>query len=168
VTYQFDGFTLDTATRRLPRGAREPHLSPGFRSADSAGREPLHAMSKADLHQKLWSSTYVLDTNLAGLVAELRRELGDAADDPRYIRTGSGFGGVCDCLSIGGPRRKFFITGFDGKDRRNHASARSSDHRWSHKWGVLTLASCDKTPIRPSPLPTAADHARRRVAGMVK
>jgi DNA-binding CsgD family transcriptional regulator len=50
------------------------------------------AMSKADLQQKLWPSTYVLETNLAGLVAEVRQVLNDSADDPRYIRTMHRFG----------------------------------------------------------------------------
>ena len=49
-------------------------------------------MSKAELHEKLWPSTYVLETNLAGLVAEIRRALEDSAEHPRYIRTVQRFG----------------------------------------------------------------------------
>ena len=33
------------------------------------------AMSKDDLQAALWPSTYVLETNLAGLIAEVRRAL---------------------------------------------------------------------------------------------
>ena len=50
------------------------------------------AMSKADLLKHLWPSTFVLETNLAGLIAEVRRALGDAADDPRFVRTMHRFG----------------------------------------------------------------------------
>jgi DNA-binding winged helix-turn-helix (wHTH) protein len=50
------------------------------------------AMSRAELQQHLWPSTYVLDTNLASLIAEVRRALIDASEDPRYIRTVHRFG----------------------------------------------------------------------------
>ncbi len=49
-------------------------------------------MAKSDLHGKLWPATYVADTNLASLVAELRRALSDPAQAPRYIRTMHRFG----------------------------------------------------------------------------
>ena len=50
------------------------------------------AMSRGELQQHLWPSTYVLDTNLASLIAEVRRALIDASEDPRYIRTVHRFG----------------------------------------------------------------------------
>ena len=49
-------------------------------------------MSKSELHQHLWPSTHVLDTNLASLIAEIRHTLGDSADSPRYVRTVHRFG----------------------------------------------------------------------------
>jgi hypothetical protein len=39
------------------------------------------------LHRQLWPSTFVLETNLASLVAEVRRALGDSADEPQFVRT---------------------------------------------------------------------------------
>ena len=50
------------------------------------------AVSRAELQQHLWPSTYVLDTNLASLIAEIRRALIDDSEDPRYIRTVHRFG----------------------------------------------------------------------------
>jgi hypothetical protein len=50
------------------------------------------AMSRKELHQELWPSTFVLETNLAGLVAEVRRALGDNADKPTFVRTMHRFG----------------------------------------------------------------------------
>jgi hypothetical protein len=50
------------------------------------------AMSRAELQQHLWPSTYVLDTNLASLIAEIRRALIDDSEEPRYIRTVHRFG----------------------------------------------------------------------------
>jgi hypothetical protein len=50
------------------------------------------AMSKAELQQRLWPSTFVEETNLAGLAAELRRALRDSATHPVFLRTVYGFG----------------------------------------------------------------------------
>jgi DNA-binding winged helix-turn-helix (wHTH) protein len=93
VTYRFDEFTLDSRTRRLLRGEEEVHLSPkAFDLLLQLVENHTRAMSKAELHERLWPSTYVLETNLAGLVAEIRRALDDSADQPRYIRTMQRFG----------------------------------------------------------------------------
>jgi len=50
------------------------------------------ALSKAELQQRLWPSTFVGETNLATLVAEIRRVLGDTAAEPEYVRTVHRFG----------------------------------------------------------------------------
>ena len=93
MTYRFDDFTLDVDTRRLLRHDEELHLSPKALDLLTVLIENrAQAMTKGDLLQRLWPSTYVADTNLAGLVAELRRALGDSPDDPRYIRTMQRFG----------------------------------------------------------------------------
>lgn len=93
VTYQFGAFTLDSGTRRLLKGKQEVHLSPkAFDLLLLLIENRSQAMAKNELHQRLWPSTYVAETNLAGLIAELRRALGDSAEDPRYIRTMHRFG----------------------------------------------------------------------------
>jgi DNA-binding winged helix-turn-helix (wHTH) protein len=84
---------LDSRTRRLLRDGREVHLSPkAFDLLLSLVENRSRAMSRADLQATLWPSTFVLDTNLAGLVAEVRRALGDDADDPQFVRTMHRFG----------------------------------------------------------------------------
>ena len=93
MTHRFDEFMVDSRTRRLLRGEAEVHLSPkAFDLLLQLVENHTRAMSKAELHEKLWPSTFVLETNLAGLVAEIRRALDDAADQPRYIRTMQRFG----------------------------------------------------------------------------
>jgi DNA-binding winged helix-turn-helix (wHTH) protein len=93
LTHEFDDFALDVGTRRLLRHGQEVHLSPKALDLLSVLIEHRErAMSKADLLDRLWPSTYVADTNLAGLVAELRRALGDSADDSSYVRTVQRFG----------------------------------------------------------------------------
>jgi DNA-binding winged helix-turn-helix (wHTH) protein len=93
MTYRFDEFTLDSGTRRLLRTEQEVHLSPkAFDLLTLLVENASRAVPKAELQQKLWPSTYVQETNLATLVAEIRRALGDPADDPRYVRTMHRFG----------------------------------------------------------------------------
>jgi DNA-binding winged helix-turn-helix (wHTH) protein len=93
VTYRFDDFTLDVRTRRLLRRDSEIHLSPkAFDLLSLLIENRDRAMSKAELQARLWPSTYVLETNLAGLVVEIRRALGDPAEEPRFVRTVQRFG----------------------------------------------------------------------------
>jgi len=92
-SYRFDSFTLDSRTRQLVRDDVEIHLSPkAFDLLLTLVENRSRAMERAELHQRLWPSTYVLDTNLASLVAEIRRALVDTADDPRFVRTMHRFG----------------------------------------------------------------------------
>jgi DNA-binding winged helix-turn-helix (wHTH) protein len=91
--YRFGDFAVDVRTRRLLKDDQELHLSPkAFELLVTLVENRAQALSKAELQQKLWPSTYVLETNLAGLVAEIRHVLGDPADDPLYIRTMHRFG----------------------------------------------------------------------------
>lgn len=90
---RFGPCTLDSEQREL-RGALESvPLSP--RAFDLlaylAARRP-RAASKDELLDALWPDAFVSESNLAGLVAEIRRALGDDARDPRYLRTVHGFG----------------------------------------------------------------------------
>jgi len=93
VIYRFGDCAVDVRTRRLLRNEQEVHVSPkAFELLVMLIENRAQALSKAELQQKLWPSTYVLETNLAGLIAEIRHVLGDSADDPLYIRTMHRFG----------------------------------------------------------------------------
>ena len=93
MAYEFDEFALDLGTRRLLRNHEEVHLSPKALDLLSVLIENRSkALPKAQLLETLWGSTHVAETNLAGLIAELRRALGDSAETPRYIRTIQRFG----------------------------------------------------------------------------
>ena len=92
-TVRFGPFSLDAATRQLLRNDREVSLSPkAFQllSLLVANRE--RAMSKQELHQSLWPSTFVLETNLSSLIAEIRRALDDDTAKPQFVRTMHRFG----------------------------------------------------------------------------
>jgi DNA-binding winged helix-turn-helix (wHTH) protein len=88
VFVRFGPFTLDTDRRQVLEGDRPVHLS---RKAFDAlavlmERRP-NAVTKEELHARLWPDTFVVDANLSVLVAEIRRALGDDAQTPTFIRT---------------------------------------------------------------------------------
>ena len=81
VSYRFGRFVLDCDTRQLLRDGSEVHLSPkAFELLAILLANQPRAVSKTELQERLWPSTFVEETNLAGLVAEIRRALGDSAD----------------------------------------------------------------------------------------
>ena len=51
-----------------------------------------NAISKGELHQLLWPSTFVAESNLAALVNEVRKALHDSAAQSRFVRTVPRFG----------------------------------------------------------------------------
>lgn len=93
MLYRFAEFTLDDDTRQLLFRNDELHITPkAFQLLQLLVANPARALSKADLQQQIWPATYVEETNLATLVAEIRRLLHDSAATPRFIRTVYGFG----------------------------------------------------------------------------
>ena len=90
---QFGDLTLDSGTRQLRRGAIEVRISPkAFDLLTILLDARPRALSKADLQQRLWPDAFVSESNLAGLVAEIRRAVGDDARTPRFVRTVQRFG----------------------------------------------------------------------------
>jgi DNA-binding winged helix-turn-helix (wHTH) protein len=89
----FGGVMLDSDARQLLRGAEPVSLSPkAFDLLTYLIENRPNALSKDVLHHRLWPGVFVSDTNLAGLVAEIRRALGDDARTPRFVRTVQRFG----------------------------------------------------------------------------
>jgi DNA-binding winged helix-turn-helix (wHTH) protein len=93
VVYRFGDFTLDHDIRQLFRGGTELHLSPkAFELLTILLVNRSRAVSKRELQEHLWPSTFVEETNLAGLIAEIRRALQDSASTPSFVRTVYRFG----------------------------------------------------------------------------
>jgi len=89
----FGGVVLDTEARQVLRGNEPIALSPkAFDLLAFLVENRPNALSKDVLHERLWPEMFVSDTNLAGLVAEIRRALGDDARTPRFVRTVQRFG----------------------------------------------------------------------------
>ncbi len=93
MVYRFGDFTFDHDRRQLFLNETELHLSPkAFELLAELLANRSRALSKEELQQCLWPSTFVEETNLAGLVAEIRRALRDSASSPMFVRTVYGFG----------------------------------------------------------------------------
>jgi DNA-binding winged helix-turn-helix (wHTH) protein len=93
VRLRFGGFVFDAESRQLRGPAGEVHLSP--KAFDLLGlllESRPRALSKAELHDRLWAGTFVSDSSLASLVKEIRRALGDPVRRPAFLRTVHGFG----------------------------------------------------------------------------
>lgn len=88
MIYRFGDFTLNDNTRQLLSPSGELHLSPKAHELLTillASRP--NVVSKSELQERLWPETFVQETNIAGLVAEIRRNIRDPADTPLFIRT---------------------------------------------------------------------------------
>jgi DNA-binding winged helix-turn-helix (wHTH) protein len=92
VVYRFSTFALDTGTRQLVSSDGELHVSPkAFELLTMLLSSAPRAVSKSDIQERLWPATFVQETNIASLVAEIRRAI-RTTDSPAFIRTVYRFG----------------------------------------------------------------------------
>ena len=90
---RFGEFTLDRSTRQLRRGEAEVHLEPkAFELLSLLVQRRPSAVSKPEIRDILWPGTFVSDSSLTGLIAQIRAALGDDRRRSRYLRTVHGFG----------------------------------------------------------------------------
>ena len=85
---RFGEFFLDVDLRQLRGPSGDLHLSPkAFDLLALLVANRTRVLSKVELQEQLWPETFVIDTNLASLIAEIREALSDDAKHPRFIRT---------------------------------------------------------------------------------
>ena len=101
---RFDGFVLDRARRLLMRDGNPLHLTPkAFDLLALLVDQAPRVVSKRELHERLWTETFVSDATLVGVVKELRRVLDDRSPDRPIIRTAHRVG-YAFCRSIDAPK----------------------------------------------------------------
>ena len=89
----FGDCTFDPVRREVRRGFEQIHLSPkGFELLRLLIEARPRALAKPELLERLWPGVFVSEASLAGLVAEIRRAIGEDAREPRHLRTVHGFG----------------------------------------------------------------------------
>jgi DNA-binding winged helix-turn-helix (wHTH) protein len=91
----FGPFTLDPDARQLVHSSdrRPVHRSrKAFELLTVLADARPRAISKQELRDRLWPSTFISEATIASVVAELRDALGERGREGRYIRTVHGFG----------------------------------------------------------------------------
>src|SRR6476661_1050476 len=89
----FAGFAFDSDTREVFRKDAAVPVSPkAFELLELLIRNRPRAVSKEEIHERLWPKTFVSDASLSNLVAELRATFDDDARRPRVLRTVQRFG----------------------------------------------------------------------------
>ncbi|HSS43898.1 MAG TPA: FHA domain-containing protein [Thermoanaerobaculia bacterium] len=84
---------MDSETRELLRRGESVHLSPkAFQFLELLLDNRPRALSKAQIHERLWPGTFVSDGTLTSLLAEVRSAIEDDAREPRFVRTVYRFG----------------------------------------------------------------------------
>jgi len=79
---------VDLGARLVRRGGTDVHLPPkAFDLLLILVRNQPNAVPHEQLHAALWPGVHVSETSLPALVTQLRKALGDTADEGRVIRT---------------------------------------------------------------------------------
>lgn len=161
VSVRFEHFVLDSGRRDLSRDGTPVHLSPkAFELLEALVECRPDAVSKADLFERLWPQTIVVEGNLPNLVAEIRAALGGRAGNARLIRTVHRFGyAFCgEATELGRPatRRPRALFRLEigtsvvelaegenllGRDRESVVPLR--DSTVSRRHAVIRIAGCD-------------------------
>ncbi len=90
---RFGECVLDSGTRELSAGGKTVHLTPkAFELLEILIESRPRAVSKTEIHERLWRDTFVADGTLTSLLAEVRSAIGDAGRETQWIRTVHRFG----------------------------------------------------------------------------
>lgn len=94
---RFGDVTFDSGRRSVFRGPQAVHLSPkAFRLLELLLSKRPNAIPKAEILETVWPDSVVSEGSLAALVKDLRRAVGDGAEEPTFLRTVHGFGYAFD------------------------------------------------------------------------
>lgn len=90
---RFGDCLLDSETRQLSVRGETVHVQPkAFQFLELLLENRPKAVSKSQIHDKLWPGTFVSDSTLTSLLVEVRDVIGDEARRPLYVRTVHRFG----------------------------------------------------------------------------
>jgi DNA-binding winged helix-turn-helix (wHTH) protein len=93
MRFSFGECLLDSETRQLTARGEIVHIQPkAFQLLELLLENRPRAVSKSQIHERLWPGTFVSDGTLTSLLVELRSAIGDEARNPLFVRTVHGFG----------------------------------------------------------------------------
>jgi DNA-binding winged helix-turn-helix (wHTH) protein len=91
--YEFEGFCLDVRRRLLTRGGSSVPLTPkAFETLLVLVRGSGRVLTKGEIISEVWPGVFVEESNLAQNIFLLRRALGEAKGEHRFIVTAPGAG----------------------------------------------------------------------------
>jgi DNA-binding winged helix-turn-helix (wHTH) protein len=97
VKVRFRNVVFDDESRQLWRDGTPVHLSlKAFDLLRLLFHDRPAAVSKSDIQEHLWPSTFVTEGNIASLIAKIREAIGDTGHAGGIIRTVHGFGYAFD------------------------------------------------------------------------
>jgi DNA-binding winged helix-turn-helix (wHTH) protein len=86
--YEFGGFRLEVAERRLTQGTQRVHLAPKtYDVLVVLVQHPGHLVTKGELLGRVWPNIAVEEGILTVHISGLRKILGDITRSPLYIET---------------------------------------------------------------------------------
>ena len=102
----FGDFVLDRGTRQLLRGEQERPLRPkAFELLELLLDHRPNVVARERIRDRLWPGTFVSESTLATLMAEVRVALDESAKQPSFLRTVHGVGfAFCGQAVETGPR----------------------------------------------------------------
>ncbi len=111
MRFRFGNCVLDTETRELSVGGKTVHLTPkAFELLEILIENRPRALSKSEIHERLWRDTFVSDGTLTSLLAEVRSAIGDTVTESHLIRTvhrfGYAFSGIAVEENVRSPARR--------------------------------------------------------------
>ncbi len=90
---RFGRCLFDGDARELRRdGAPKPVSPKALQFLELLLQERPRALSKQEIHERLWPDSFVSDSSLARVANEVRSAIGDDARDPQFVRTVHRFG----------------------------------------------------------------------------
>ncbi len=93
MAVNFGPFVLDRGTHQLRRGPEERRLGPkGFELLELLLDHRPNVVTRERIRERLWPGTFISESTVASLVAEVRAALGEDARRPSYLRTVHGVG----------------------------------------------------------------------------
>ena len=93
MNVHFEDWELDSGRRELLKdGEPVPITGKAFHLLELLLESRPRVVSKAQIYERLWPSTFVSEVNLSRLIFEVRAALGDDARKPRWVRTARGLG----------------------------------------------------------------------------
>lgn len=90
---RFGDCVLDSDTRELLVDGQTVHIQPkAFQLLELLLENRPKALSKHQIHERLWPGTFVSDSTLSSLLTEIRAAIRDDARESRFVRTVHRFG----------------------------------------------------------------------------